>query len=264
MPLELEQLRARSKQLAAVLGDDEALEVNEAILDLDPGDPVATNRLGIGLINRGRYQQAVDVLEIGLRVHPDDPIMATRLAQARKALTPAGAPATRGARTAGSRTGIPWTDFDVRELVEASLDGPGRDASIRMCGESLRMSESIDAQRTAVTPVKSGRRFRVIGGIFTGVAPWQGMLSVAVPADAKQLIRRASAAGALTGEPAKAVPCVELLIPRTALDPLLDELVVVHREHLKLSLAYAPPTHLDKHHAGLRRYLLEQSELLED
>lgn len=46
MPLELEQLRARSKQLAAVMGDDEALEVNEAILDLDPGDPVATTDSG--------------------------------------------------------------------------------------------------------------------------------------------------------------------------------------------------------------------------
>ena len=60
MPLELEELRARSTLLSAALGDDEALEVNEAILDLDPGDPVATNRLGIGLINRRRYQQAVE------------------------------------------------------------------------------------------------------------------------------------------------------------------------------------------------------------
>jgi len=36
MPLELEELRARSTLLSAALGDDEALEVNEAILDLDP------------------------------------------------------------------------------------------------------------------------------------------------------------------------------------------------------------------------------------
>ena len=134
---------------------------------------------------------------------------------------------------------------------------------MRMCGASLRMSESIDAERTAVTPVKTGRRFRVIGGIFTGVAPWHGMLSVAVPVGAKQLMARAIAAGALTGDPANAVPCVELLIPRPALAPLLDELIVAHCEHLKLSLEYAPPTHLNKHHAGLRRYLLDQSELLD-
>ena len=43
MSLELHELRERSKQLSAALGDDEALEVNEAILDLDPGDAVATN-----------------------------------------------------------------------------------------------------------------------------------------------------------------------------------------------------------------------------
>lgn len=84
MPLEVDELRARSQQLGSRLGDDEALEVNEAILHLDPGDPVATNRLGIGLINRGWYERAVEVLELGARVHPDNAIMVKRLAQARE------------------------------------------------------------------------------------------------------------------------------------------------------------------------------------
>jgi len=116
------------------------------------------------------------VLEVGLRVHPDDPIMAKRLAQAGRALRAGATPATSGGKATGGGSGDPWTGFEVTELVENSLAGPGRDAAMRMCGASLRMSESIDAERTAVTPVKAGRRFRVIGGIFTGVAPWHGML----------------------------------------------------------------------------------------
>lgn len=262
MEREIDELRARSKELAAVLGDDEALEVNAEILDLDPGDPVATNRLGIGLINRGRHQRAVEVLELGVRVHPDNTIMVKRLEQARKALA-TGAKPVSGGGGGGTGPGTGWTDFEVKELVESSLGGPGRDAAMRMCGRSLRMSEAIDAQRTAVTPVKNGHRFRVIGGIFTGVAPWGDMLSVAVPVHAKQMIARAMAVGAMTGEPAKAVPCVELLIPRSKLVSLLDDLIAAHREHLHLSLEYAPPTHLNKHHEGLRHYVLEQSARLD-
>lgn len=261
MPLEVDELRARSTQLGSTLGDDEALEVNEAILDLDPGDPVATNRLGIGLINRNRYPRAVEVLELGVRVHPDNTIMVNRLAQAREALAKGTKRAALGGSD-GTGPGAPWTGFEVPELVETSLAGPGRDAAIRMCGASLELSESIDAQRTAVTPVKTGHRFRVIGGIFTGVAPWHEMLSVAVPVTAKKVIARATTVGAITGEPAKAVPCVELFIPRSSLGSLLDDLIPAHREHLHLSLEYAPPTHLNKHHEGLRRYLLEQSERL--
>ncbi len=41
--------------------------------------------------------------------------------------------------------------------------------------------EAIDKAWTIVTPIKQGRRFRIIGGVFTGVAPYQDKLTVAIP-----------------------------------------------------------------------------------
>ena len=264
MQSELHELRERSADLGDRLGDDEALDVNAAILDLVPGDQIATNRLGIGLINCGRAAEAVDVLEAGLRLHPRAPFMRTRLEQARKdAARDAGepAPTSSAARRLNGPVGA-WDDFEVAELVEAALEGPGRDASIRLCAESIRMAESIDPQRSAVIPIKSGRRFRTIGGIFTGVGPWQETLTIAVPVSQIALIERVSEVGGYTFEPAKAVPCLQLAIPRTELEPLYEQLVPAHREHLMLSIEAGPPTHMNKHHPGLRAYLLEQADAL--
>jgi hypothetical protein len=106
----LDDLRARSDALASALADDEALEVNAAILAAEPGDAVATNRLGAGLIAVGRAAEAVEVFEAGLEAHPANPIMLDRLKQARHAAArPAPKPpaAKGGRRGTRSSTGAP-------------------------------------------------------------------------------------------------------------------------------------------------------------
>jgi hypothetical protein len=98
----LDDLRARSDALASSLGDDEALDVNAAILAAEPGDAVATNRLGAGLIAVGRATEAVEVFEAGLEANPANRIMLDRLKQARHAAArPAPKPVSKG----GSRGG---------------------------------------------------------------------------------------------------------------------------------------------------------------
>jgi hypothetical protein len=100
MARSLDDLRARSDALAGNLADDEALEVNAAVLEIEPGDAVATNRLGAGLISVGRAAEAVAVFEAGLEAHPGNSIMRDRLKQARHAaaLPPPKPPPKRGGR----------------------------------------------------------------------------------------------------------------------------------------------------------------------
>jgi hypothetical protein len=227
---------------------------------VDPGDPIATNRLGIGLLNLGRHAEALAVLEAGLLVHPDNAIMRRRLEEARDAPEAA---ARREVRRGGSRGPVAgWTDFEPAELVESALAGPGRDACVRLCAASIRAGEALDATRTAVTPVKAGRRFRTIAGIFTGVAPWNDTLTVAVPIARTDVIRRVEDAGGGTLEPAKAVPCVQIVLARGRVEELYDDLVAAHRQYVPLSVEFGPPTHLNKHNPALRAYLLEQADAL--
>ena len=66
-----------------------------------------------------------------------------------------------------------------------------------------------------------------------------------------------------TARSAVAVPCLELIIPRARLAELFEDLLAAHVQHLRLSIEAGPPTHLNKDHPGLRRYLLDQADLLE-
>jgi len=269
MTTELEELRKRSEALFDRLGDFESVEVNAGILDLVPGDPAATKRFAIGLLKNGRPSEALDVLEVGLRIHPEDSIMLSRKIEAEKAIARLAGTAGRRRHSGQSATvsGAGWTDFEPAELVEGALAGPGRNACIRLCAESILAAQRIDQTRTAVTPIKHGRRFRVIGGIFTGVAPWGDYLRVAVPVGSRSVIRAVEAVGGCAGGPAVAVPCLELIIPRARvaelLEELFEELLAAHVQHLRLSIEAGPPTHLNKDHPGVRQYLLDQADLPE-
>lgn len=223
------------------------------ILDLAPGDPVATNRLGIGLLNEGRPAEALAIFEAGLRVHPRNKIMIKRADEARAVLDRDAAP--RGSASTGETA---WTDFEPAELVERSLFGPGRDVSIRFCAAALRASEAINADWTIVAPVKQGRSFRIIGGIVTGVAPYQDKLTVTVPVALRGLIDDVISLGGFARDPATELPSVQVAVPRSKLDALAGPLLAAHEQHLQLSLAAGPPAHLRSHNQGLRRYLLER------
>jgi len=265
MDTELEELLRRSDELGNRLEDEEALEVNAAILDLEPGSPKATTRLGIGLLNQGRPSEAVHVLEGGLRLDPKNSIMLRRLDEANRAVARGSLSSkARSSSTSSARgaEGAGWTDFEVGDLVEGALTGWGRDACVRFCAASIHAAEAIDRQRTAVTPIKNGRRFRTIGGIFTGVGPWRDTLTVAVPTARGSVVRSVQEAGGYSLGEAKAILSVQLAIPRTRVDDLFEDLLPAHREHLALSLAAGPPTHMNKHHPELRQYLLDQANLL--
>jgi hypothetical protein len=109
MTADLDELRVRSDALADRLGDDGALKVNRAILAIEPGHVVATNRLGAGLMKAGRAKEALEVYEAGLLVHPDNAIMRDRIRQARHAATlpDPGPPSAGGARRKGTASAGP-------------------------------------------------------------------------------------------------------------------------------------------------------------
>jgi tetratricopeptide (TPR) repeat protein len=91
----LDELLARSLALSDRLGADEALEVNQTALELDPASEIAATRLGIGLLNAGRPEEAIGVLEAALRAHPDNTVADKRLQQARRDIATDGVTAPR-------------------------------------------------------------------------------------------------------------------------------------------------------------------------
>jgi tetratricopeptide (TPR) repeat protein len=86
MTSSLDDLLARSLALGDRLDVDEAVEINRAILELDPANEHAGTRLAIGLLNRGQAAEAIPVLETVLAAHPKNPFAGKRLAQAQRDL----------------------------------------------------------------------------------------------------------------------------------------------------------------------------------
>jgi tetratricopeptide (TPR) repeat protein len=91
----LDQLLARSLALSDQLGVDEALEINQAILELDPANELAATRLGIGLLNAGRLKEAIAILEEAVRAHPENTVADKRLQQAVRDIATAAVPKPR-------------------------------------------------------------------------------------------------------------------------------------------------------------------------
>ena len=82
----LEELLTRSAALGGHLNVGEALEINQAILEIDPENEIAATRLGIGLLSADRAQDAVRVLEAAVLAHPRNVLASRRLEQARRDL----------------------------------------------------------------------------------------------------------------------------------------------------------------------------------
>ena len=127
---------------------------------------------------------------------------------------------------------------EPNELVAVALAGPGRDDCVRLCAAALREAERLDLTRTAVTPIKVGSRFRVIGGLYQGVAPWQDLLGVAVPAGAKGLHAEVERCGGrIIDQPPASVPSsLTVGVPRRAVGVLYDDLLESHTKHLPASI----------------------------
>jgi hypothetical protein len=86
MTSSLEELLTRSAALGGRLSVGEALEINQAILEIDPENEIAATRLGIGLLSADRVQDAVPVLEAAVLAHPGNAFASRRLEQARRDL----------------------------------------------------------------------------------------------------------------------------------------------------------------------------------
>jgi hypothetical protein len=84
-----------------------------------------------------------------------------------------------------------------------------------------------------------------------------------VPIARTDVIRQVEEVGGGTLEPAKAVPCVQVYVPRSRVEQLFDALVDAHRQYVPLSTGFGPPTHLNKHNPALRQYLLDEAAKLE-
>ena len=92
MTSSLEELLTRSAALGGRLAVGEALEINQAILEIDPENEIAATRLGIGLLSADRAQDAVPVLEAAVVAHPSNVFASRRLEQARRDLVRAAVP----------------------------------------------------------------------------------------------------------------------------------------------------------------------------
>src|SRR4051812_27689660 len=150
---DLDELRLRSEALADALAADDAIAVNAAILELEPADVRATNRLGPCLMLLGRPKDALDVYETGLQVHPNNRIMRDRVVQARHAVAVASqAPASgRVAKRASKQRGATgWIKSIYHE------DG-GRSTPDRRPGSAMRVSSRQTASACTARTCGVGR-----------------------------------------------------------------------------------------------------------
>lgn len=254
MTQELTALEQRARALHEQ-GDtgDGALEVNAAILALDPTSAAATNRLGIALTRRGELEDALAVSRDGLAANTVNRIAATRVGDLERQIA-------KRTKALGEFVRRPPAD-----VVEPLLAGPGRAAALRFLAFSIRAIQQIDGTRLAVTEIPSDRRFRVVGGIYSAVTPWENLLCVSIAkADGAGVVADLeSAGGRVTDRPApmSAVPgTVQLGVPLAVVERFAERLEAPHVEHLKASLAYGPPTWQHRHDPALMSYLLEQAD----
>jgi tetratricopeptide (TPR) repeat protein len=119
----IDELLARSLALSDRLGVDEALEIHQAILELDPANEIAAIRLGIGLLNAERAEEAIPVFEAALLAHPENAFADKRLQQARRDVAAAGAKAPRRRRRTQVAREVWVKAMDYKEGWTAAAPG---------------------------------------------------------------------------------------------------------------------------------------------
>jgi hypothetical protein len=161
----------------------------------------------------------------------------------------------RSARSCADRLSTSWNRCSPDRV---------RAAALRFLAFSIRAIQRIDGTRLAVTEIPSDRRFRVVGGIYSAVTPWEGLLCVSIAkTPSAAVVREVEAGGRMTDRPApmSAVPgTVQLGVPLAVVERFGEQLETPHVEHLKASLAYGPPTWQHRHDPALMSYLLEQAD----
>jgi hypothetical protein len=244
------ELRARELHAAADVSDT-ALALHQRMLDLRPTDGPAANRRAILFLRRGQPEDALAAYRDAVVANRDNKIAVGKVRELEAQLAKVDPP-----------------DFVRRppaEIVEPVLRGPGRLAALRFLARSIRKIQEIDGTRLAVTDLPSDSRFRVVGGIYSGITPWNGMLCVSIDKALGQAVTAEveTTGGMVTDRPAplSAVPrTIQLGVPLSRVDDFADALWKPHVEHLRASIEYGVPTWRHRHDTALMRYLLEQGQ----
>ncbi|HWT22946.1 MAG TPA: tetratricopeptide repeat protein [Solirubrobacteraceae bacterium] len=251
---DLSSLEQRAQRLHEQ-GDvsDEALALNIAILARDHTSARATNRLGNAHVKRGELEDALAVFRDGLAANTRNAIAARKAKELERRVA------------AGQRALGEFVRRPPEEIVEPLVAGPGRASALRFLAFSIRAIQRLDGTRLAVTDIPSERRFRVVGGIYSAVTPWEGLLCVSIAAaGGGTLVPEVEAVGGVVTDrpgPMSAVPgTIQLGVPMPALEAFEDRLQRPHVEHLKASIEYGSPTWLHRHDPALMRYLLAKAD----
>ena len=127
---------------------------------------------------------------------------------------------------------------------------------------SIRAVKRIDITRLAVTDLQSDARFRVVGGIYSAVTPYRGMLSISIDRQLASTSRTRWSGHEVRSQigPARSQRCPtrSSSVSRTAgsanSPPSWNAL---HVEHLKQSILWGPPTWQHAHDDALERFILD-------
>jgi tetratricopeptide (TPR) repeat protein len=248
---ELQDLRDRAGELE--LGE-EALLVNQRILELDPDDGPAANRVGRCLQELGRLEDALDHWRLVRELQPANRFAPDRISRVEQELR------TRRKKRA---TAAAAPRRDPTEIVEPVLAGSGRDACLRFLAWSIKTVESIDAERLAVTDLPPNR-FRVSGGKGSGVTPYRGRLCVFVHADSltdadEAALTTAGAVVVFQAGLLRSLPrSVEYGVEHERFEEVAEVLKRPHREHLLRSIQAGPPAWRRVHDPALRDNIVAQ------
>ncbi|WP_028064611.1 hypothetical protein [Solirubrobacter soli] len=246
------ELEGRAQELHAAQDvSDAALNVHERILALRPTDAAAANRRALLFVRRGLPEDALAAYRDAIVANRDNAIAAGKVRELEA--------------TVAKRQSADFVRRPPAEIVEPVLRGPGRVPALRFFARSIRQIQSLDGTRLAVTDLPSDRRFRVVGGIYSGVTPWNGLLCVSIDkARGRSVVEAVQAVGGIVTDrpgPMSAVPrSLQLGVPLNAVDRFAEALWEPHVEHLRASIEYGAPTWLHRHDPALMTYLLTQAD----
>jgi tetratricopeptide (TPR) repeat protein len=237
---------------------EEALALYSQILDLDPDDEAAANMVGRSLQALGRDDEAREHWEFIVELQPSNAIAKNRLSSMQ--------PAHEVKQVTTSRPTKPKrtpTDID-----EPTVEGDGREPTLRLLAASIHAIEKIDPSRLSVTEKGTDSRFRIFAGLAPAVTPTRGRLHIALhgPAVSDELAAQIDALpGAETtpaDDTAQFPESIEARIPMTELtDELTALLLPAHREHVLRTIAGGPPPWGHPHDPKVRDHIVKQASV---
>jgi len=249
--MSLEALRDELDRLEV---DDPAIEpVAQAVLSKAPRYAAATNGLGRHYVCVGRLEEALNVYEAAVEADPNNDVAVKRVAALKLDLLKQGRlKAEQGKLVRRS----------PEEIVAGVAFGDHQVGCLTFMAWSIRAIKRIDLTRLAVTDLQSDARFRVVGGIYSAVTPYRGLLCISIDrrlgADVQDEVERSGGMVRDRPGPLSAVPnSIQLGVPYGRVSQFAVALERPHVEHLKQSILWGPPTWQHAHDDALERFILD-------